>query len=497
MHKTPKSGNPNAKKIGVIGAGYVGLVTGACLAELGHYVTCADIDLPKIQALELCKMPYYEEGLEDLVRRGLGQRRLNFTADIAGAIQKSEVIFIAVGTPPNDDGSPDVRALYQVVDTIAREMRGPATVVIKSTVPVGTAQKVRSAIAAEVDFPIAVLSNPEFLREGRSIEDFMYPSRVVIGADKREQATLLHEIYADFVPEDRILVLDNRSAEMSKYASNAFLATKISFVNEMADLCEALGADVELVRRVVGMDPRIGHGHLAPGIGYGGSCLPKDVQAVLHMAEEAGRPLDLLSAVQQINAERPDRLVQQMRDYFGGNLAGRRIAIWGLAFKPGTDDVRGAPSLSIISLLLRAGAEVIAYDPGANDKVRATLNGLIQYASDQYECIEKADALVVATEWEQFRHPDWGRLALAMKAPVIFDGRNIYDPEDMASKGFAYFGVGRSVVRPSALGGPGEPQIGVHGGSIGTVQERLRPVLGLETGSGFEGISQGHQRKGS
>ena len=430
--------------ISVIGTGYVGLVTGACLASKGQKVVCADIDATKIDLLNQGVIPLYELGLEGLVTEGMSAGRLSFTTDVAGAVQGSSMVFLAVGTPPSEDGSADTRALFQVADTITGSMRTRTTVVLKRTVPVGTAQKVRAAIAKKTDVPFAVLNNPEFLREGHAVEDFMAPSRVVIGADgDAEDAELLRRLYKDFAPEDRILTLDTRSAEMSKYVSNAFLATKISFINEMANLCDALGADVELVRDVTGLDPRIGSPYLSPGIGYGGSCFPKDVQAILHMSEEARSPTHLLDAVHKVNVAQPGRIVRSMIEFFDGSLLGRRVAMWGLAFKPDTDDIRGAPSLAVINLLLNAGAEVAAFDPSASTRAKSVLNGQIQYASDKYQCLQGADALVLATEWEQFKDPDWAFIRDAMRTPVVFDGRNIYNPASLAAEGFSYFGIGR------------------------------------------------------
>ena len=430
--------------ISIIGTGYVGLVTGACFAAERHRVICADIDVDKIAELKRGHIPIYEPHLDELIRKGIGECRLAFTSRVDEAIGGSSLIFIAVGTPSNQDGSTDLRAMTRVADTIARTIHSPKTVVVKSTVPVGTAQAIRAEIASKTHVPVAVLSNPEYLREGHAVRDFMRPDRVVIGADDEEEARPLREIYEAFVPNERILLLDTRSAELSKYASNAFLATKISFINEIAGLAEALGADIELVRRVLGLDPRIGPGHLAPGLGYGGSCFPKDMQSLLHTGRASGTPTNVLDAVEQVNAQRPVRLFQKILDHFRGRLADRRIALWGLAFKPGTDDMRDAPSLRLVDSLLRAGAHVVAYDPVAASRARSVLDGRIEYAQDQYDCVACADALVLVTEWEQFKFPEWERLRTSMSGRIIFDGRNLYSPDLVTSEGFAYAGIGRA-----------------------------------------------------
>ena len=430
-------------EIGVIGTGYVGLVTGACLAAQGHRVVCVDIDTEKVTGLRHGQVPIHEPRLEAMVRDGLGAHRLVFTSHLPEAVRSASVLFIAVGTPPREDGSADTRAVVQVADAIARAMHSSKTVVIKSTVPVGTAQTVRATIANRTRVPFTVLSNPEFLREGHAVQDFLSPSRVIVGADREEDATPLRDLYLAFVPHERILVLDTRSAELSKYASNAFLATKISFINEIAALSEAVGANVEMVRRAVGLDPRIGPGHLSPGLGYGGSCLPKDLGALLSTGKESGAPLDLLAAVHRINSVQPARFFQKIHAYFQGSLAGKRIAVWGLAFKGGTDDVRHSPSLELIDLLRGAGAYVVAYDPAATARAIQAINGLIEYADDMYECARGADALVIATDWSDFLAPDWARLREAINTRVIFDGRNVYDPSLVAEEGFVYSGIGQ------------------------------------------------------
>ena len=449
--------------ISVVGTGYVGLVTGACLADLGHSVMCADVDADKIAALRKSRIPLYEPGLDELVGRAVAAGTLGFTTDVSGAVRESSMVFIAVGTPASENGSADTRALFQVADTIGQAMESHKTVVLKSTVPIGSAQNVRTAIALKTDSTFSVLSNPEFLREGHSVEDFMGPSRVVIGTDEdRTAAEPLYQLYSAFVPSDRIVVLDTRTAEMSKYVSNAFLATKISFINEMANLCDDIGADIEQVRQVLGLDPRIGLQYLSPGIGYGGSCFPKDVQAIMHTADAAGTPLSLLKSVHQINETQPDRLVRKVFDYFGNDVAGRRIAVWGLAFKPGTDDVRGSRSLALIHALVRAGANIVAYDPTANARAKESLDGLVQYATDPYECVRGSDALIVATEWDEFRSPDWGVIRRDMRTPAVFDGRNLYDPRSIANEGFAYFGVGRGkelAATPSEAPTGTEPEV--------------------------------------
>ncbi len=437
--------------IGVIGTGYVGLMTGAGFGSLGHRVACADNDADKIAALQKGVVPWYEPGLAELVRETRDAGRLKFTTDVRDTVRSSSIVFVAVGTPPNDDGSADTRSVLRVAREIGAAVLEPTTVVVRSTVPVGTTQAVASVIEEQAGFPCPVLSNPEFFREGRAIEDFRQPSRVVIGADREEDAENLRRLYLDVADADRILTLDTRSAEMSKYASNAFLATKISFINEIANLCEALGADVERVREVMGLDPRIGPAHLAPGVGYGGSCLPKDTQAVAHMGAQAGTPMTLVEAVHQVNSAQVGHLVERIRACFNGDLREKRIAVWGLSFKPDTDDLRDAPALALIDLLLDEGAEVVAYDPSAQAGARALMDGLIEHAHDEYACVRGADALVLVTEWEQFRRPDWRRVRTLMNTPIVFDGRNIYDPQTLARAGLKHHGIGRPERRRDVL----------------------------------------------
>jgi UDPglucose 6-dehydrogenase len=435
--------------IAVIGTGYVGLVTGACLANQGHSVVCADIDRNKIASLRRGVVTAYEAGLEGMVSKGLHQGTLRFTTDVGEAADSSDVVFIAVGTPPRANGEPNTDAVFAVAETIALSMRAPKTIVVKSTVPVGTTRAVQAAIASKTEVPFGAVSNPEFLREGRAVQDFIAPSRVVIGSDTPGAHQPLYDVYRGFVPEERILVIDSRSAEMGKYASNAFLATRVSFINEVANLCEALGADAELVRRVAGLDPRIGLGYFAPGVGYGGSCLPKDVEALLDMGTRTGVSMNVMAAVQHVNGGQPKRLLEKVLGHFDGTIEGRRIAVWGLAFKPGTDDVRSAPSLALIDLLTQQGAAVVAYDPEATTQAKAALNGRVEYARDQYECVVGADALVLVTEWDHFRTPDWRLMRRLMKSPAIFDGRNIYDPQTVADEGFTYHSMGRGLRAPA------------------------------------------------
>ncbi|RJP23947.1 MAG: UDP-glucose/GDP-mannose dehydrogenase family protein [Candidatus Omnitrophota bacterium] len=436
-------------QIAIIGTGYVGLVTGACFAESGNDVICVDVDENKIQQLNQGQIPIYEPGLAEVVKRNLQEERLRFTSDLADAVKHALLIFIAVGTPPGKNGAADLRHVFDVARDIGRHMESFKIVVAKSTVPVGTAKRIKTCIAQELKlrnehYEFDVVSNPEFLKEGTAIDDFMKPDRVVIGVDNVRTAEIMKELYSPFVRTGKpILIMDNASAEMTKYAANALLATKISFMNEIANLCEPLGVDVEQVRQGVGTDSRIGFPFIFPGTGYGGSCFPKDVQALTQMAAQNHIPLDLINAVEAVNQRQKTILIPKIQNHFHHELQGKRIAIWGLAFKPKTDDMREAPSLAIIDSLLRAGTQVIAYDPVAMGPARRIYENRIQFAAKNYECLHNADALVVVTEWDEFRRPNWETMKTLMRAPVIFDGRNIYDPARMRAMGFTYYAIGR------------------------------------------------------
>jgi UDPglucose 6-dehydrogenase len=436
-------------RVCVVGTGYVGLVAGTCFAECGNDVVCVDVDDRKLALLREGKSPIYEPGLEELLRRNQKEGRLTFSNDLAAAVKRSLFCFIAVGTPEGADGSADLSAVLGVAAEIGRAMDGYRIVVNKSTVPVGTADRVRQALAAVTGHPFDVVSNPEFLKEGAAIEDFMKPDRVVIGSDSEKAIELMQELYAPFVrTENPILVMDNRSAEMTKYAANALLATRISFMNEVANLCERVGADVNLVRRGVGSDRRIGQHFLFPGVGYGGSCFPKDVQAMIHTAEEYGLDSAMLRAVDAVNDRQKHVLVHKVKARFGDNLRGRTFAIWGLSFKPRTDDMREAPSLTVVEGLLKAGAQVQVHDPEALAEARRHFGDRVSYHAINYEALSGADALLILTEWNEFRRPDFARMKRLLKRPVIFDGRNLYEPDVMRENGFTYFPIGRDVVRP-------------------------------------------------
>ncbi len=430
-------------KLTVVGTGYVGLVAGACFAEYGNEVHCVDILQEKIDRLRRGEMPIYEPGLEELVVRNHKRGRLAFTTDLGAAVARSEIVFIAVGTPDGGDGRPDMRGVLAVAREVGKHLRQYAVVVTKSTAPVGTGDQVRSAVAesAEVDFD--VVSNPEFLREGRAIEDFMRPERVVIGASSERAGAVMRELYAPFVKDtdNPIFEMSVRSAELSKYACNAFLAMKISFANEVANLCDGLGANYENVRQVLGSDSRIGRQFLYAGIGYGGSCFPKDVRALVQIAGDAGQAASLLEQIELANNRQKRRLVNIMEKHFGGELAGKRFAVWGLAFKPGTDDMREAPSITIIQELIKAGASVQANDPVAFETASAVFGDSIQY-KDMYAVLEDADALLLLTEWPDYQEPDFDRLKRALKTPLIFDGRNMFNAAQIRSRGFQYYGIG-------------------------------------------------------
>lgn len=438
-------------KISVIGTGYVGLVTGTCFAESGNDVVCMDIDGQKIEMLNAGSVPIYEPGLEELIRTNVAHGRISFTTDLAAAVRKSDIIFIAVGTPPDEDGSADLKYVLGVARKIGAHMNGYKIIVNKSTVPVGTGDKVKTAIASLTRHRFDIVSNPEFLKEGAAIEDFMKPDRVVIGAESPRAIRTMEDLYTPFIRKgDRILVMDVRSAEMTKYASNAMLATKISFINEMANVCASLGADIDNVRRGMGYDRRIGFEFLFPGVGYGGSCFPKDVKALVQTARTHGVEARVLKAVESVNERQKIILAERVIDHFrkgggrgGQPLAGRTVAVWGLSFKPRTDDMREAPSVVIINRLLRAGARVRAHDPTAISEARRIFKDRIVLTDDVYEPLRGADVLAVVTEWSEFRNPDFPRIKKLMKTPVIFDGRNIYNKHELRKMGFTYYGIGR------------------------------------------------------
>ncbi|MFQ5682037.1 MAG: UDP-glucose dehydrogenase family protein [Candidatus Binatia bacterium] len=430
--------------IAMIGTGYVGLVTGTCFAETGNDVTCVDIDQTKILALKAGKLPIYEPGLLELVRRNTEEGRLTFTMDLGIAVEDSSLVFIAVGTPPLLDGKADIKQVLQTARGIARAMNGYKVIVTKSTVPVGTAEKIGGVVSKNTHHPFAVLSNPEFLKEGAAVEDFMKPDRVILGGDDPHAIKALKELYEPFLRTGNpLLTMDVRSAEMSKYAANAMLATKISFINEVSNLCETVRADVREVRRAIALDRRIGPHFIFPGIGYGGSCFPKDVRAMIAM-EEQDSGMRLLRAVEQVNEIQKAALVKKVIRHFGPNLSGLTFALWGLAFKPRTDDMREAPAITVIESLLQSGACIQAYDPEAMEEARKIFGNRISYAGRNYEALDGASALLVLTEWNEFRRPNFERVKGLLKDPVIFDGRNIYEPLELTKMGFTYYSMGRN-----------------------------------------------------
>jgi len=432
-------------KIAVVGTGYVGLVLGACLAENGNSVGCVDKDQSKVDMLRAGHMPIYEPGLEELVRRNVQEERLSFTTDLAGAVASSAIVFIAVGTPQGEDGSADLQHVMSVARDVGRAMTKYTIVVDKSTVPVGTAKKVREVIAKETRHPFAVVSNPEFLKQGAAVEDSMRPDRVVVGVDPGDERAgdLMRELYAPFTRTGApVLMMDTTSAELCKYAANAILATRISFMNEIANVCELVGADVDHVRKAMGTDRRIGASFLFPGVGYGGSCFPKDVKALLHSAKEKGYDFQILHAVEDVNVAQKQRLVTKMEQHFT-TLQGKTIALWGLAFKPRTDDMREAPAIPIIERLLERGATVRAFDPAAAPVAKRIFGNRIELTDRSYDALTGADALAIVTEWNEFREPDFEKMRSLLKTPVVFDGRNIYSPEQMRALGFTYFSIGR------------------------------------------------------
>jgi UDPglucose 6-dehydrogenase len=434
-------------KIAVVGTGYVGLVTGTCFAETGNTVTCIDIDQEKVKKLRGGKVTIYEPGLEQLFDRNIKQQRLHFTTDLAEGVKDAKIIFLALPTPPGEDGSADLKYILKVSDDLGPLLQDYTVIVDKSTVPVGTADKVRDRIAKGAKAEFDVVSNPEFLREGVAVEDFMKPERVVIGTTSAKARKVMETLYAPFVRQGNPLVfMDERSAELTKYAANAFLATKISFMNEIANLCELVGADVDSVRKGVGTDSRIGKRFLFPGIGYGGSCFPKDVQALAKSSEDANYDFKILNAVMTVNADQKVKLLPRIKEYFKGNLKGKTIAVWGLSFKPHTDDIREAPALYNIDALLAEGVTIKAHDPESMENVKKIIGTKIQYCTTPYEAAEGADAIFIATEWPEFRTPDFDRLSSILKNKVIFDGRNLYELNAMRELGYAYFSIGREVV---------------------------------------------------
>ncbi len=436
-------------KISIVGTGYVGLVSGTCFAEMGTEVVCIDIDKQKIEKLQQGIIPIYEPGLEEMVLRNYEAGRLKFSTDLTSFLDDVDIVFCAVGTPPDEDGSTDLRYVLEVARTIGQNMNNYVLVVNKSTVPVGTARLVKQTIQAELDkrgvqIPFDVASNPEFLKEGAAIKDFMSPDRIVVGIESEQAQKLMTKLYRPFVLNNfRVLFMDIPSAEMTKYAANAMLATRISFMNDIANLCEIVGADVNMVRKGIGSDARIGSKFLYPGCGYGGSCFPKDVKSLIKTAELKGYQMKLLQAVEEVNESQKKILFEKLSRYFNGDLKGKRIALWGLAFKPETDDMREAPSLVLIEKILNAGGEVSAYDPISIHEAKRRLGDTIHYAKDIYDAAVDADAIIAVTEWKEFRLPSWSALKKIMKTPVILDGRNIYDKAEVEESGFVYHGIGR------------------------------------------------------
>ena len=434
-------------KIAVVGTGYVGLVTGTCFAETGNKVTCVDIDKAKVEKLSAGQITIYEPGLEKIFLRNIKEERLKFTTNLEEAVEDAEIIFLALPTPPGADGSADLKYVLGVADHLGKILIGYKVIVNKSTVPVGTADKVRAAIAKNYSGEFDVVSNPEFLREGVAVDDFMKPDRVVVGTRSERAKKLMSDLYAPFVRQGNpVIFMDERSSELTKYAANSFLATKISFMNEIAQLCERMGADVDMVRRGIGSDDRIGKRFLFPGIGYGGSCFPKDVQALIMSSDEVNYAFEILKAVEKVNANQKLHLVEKIKSYYKGNIQGKHFALWGLAFKPNTDDIREAPALTIIDALTQLGATITAYDPEAMANVKAQIGEKIQYATNQYQAIEKADALIIATEWSEFRTPDFELMDQQLKQnKIVFDGRNLFDGSKMTDLGFHYESIGRRV----------------------------------------------------
>jgi UDPglucose 6-dehydrogenase len=433
--------------ITVVGSGYVGLVTGTCFAETGNNVTCVDIDAAKVERMKNGEMPIYEPHLDVLFERNIREHRLHFTTDLKSAVDSAQIIFLALPTPPGEDGSADLSYVLNVANELGKIITDYKVIVDKSTVPVGTAEKVHAAIVANTNVPFDVVSNPEFLREGFAVDDFMKPDRVVIGTNSARARKLMEELYKPFTRQGNpIIFMDERSAELTKYAANAFLATKISFMNEIANFCEKVGADVDMVRIGMGTDTRIGKRFLFPGIGYGGSCFPKDVQALYHSGMQSHYEFRILKSVMNVNERQKTVLLGPMFDHYQGSLTNKTIALWGLAFKPDTDDIREAPALYMIEHLLEAGANIIAFDPEAMENVKRQKGYKITYANDQYEALKDADCLLICTEWSAFRNPDFDKMSSLLKTKTIFDGRNLYDLEKMNELGYFYKSIGRSTV---------------------------------------------------
>lgn len=438
--------------IAVVGTGYVGLVTGTCFAETGNHVICVDIDVKKVQMMKDGKVPIYEPHLDVLFERNIRQGRLSFTTDLKSAIDKAQIIFLALPTPPGEDGSADLKYVLGVADDLGRIITDYKVIVDKSTVPVGTAEKVHAALAKNAKEELFdVVSNPEFLREGFAVDDFLKPDRVVVGTSSERARKVMEDLYKPFVRQGNpIIFMDERSAELTKYAANAFLATKITFMNEIANFCERVGADVDKVRIGIGTDSRIGKRFLFPGIGYGGSCFPKDVQALAKSGKEAGYEFQIIKAVMEVNEEQKTSIIPKIKDTFGEDLKGRHFALWGLAFKPDTDDIREAPALYVIDALVAAGATVTAFDPEAMENVKKVMGDKVSFAKDEYEALNGADALIIATEWALFRTPDFDKVGSLLKEKLIFDGRNLYDLDEMKRLGFGYVSVGRDRVNVKA-----------------------------------------------
>ncbi len=437
-------------RVTVIGTGYVGLVTGCCLAEAGHTVVCVDNNEQKVTDLQNGIVPIYEPGLADYLTNNISNGRLTFTTDTAAGVHQAEAVFLALPTPPQEDGSADLSAVLSVASQLGEHLPDNYCVIIdKSTVPVGTAEKVRAAVAEHATTDFDVVSNPEFLREGLAVQDFMRPERVVIGVTSKRAEAVMRELYAAFVSDDRpLLVMDTATAELAKYAANSFLVTKISFMNEIAQMCERVGADVDMLRQAIGYDSRIGHKFLYPGIGYGGSCFPKDVRALIHMSDHEGYDFKLLKAAMDVNRQQQNMMVSRIIDHFSGDIVGKTFAVWGLAFKPNTDDIREAPALIIIDALIAAGAGVVAYDPEAADNVRRLYKSQekVSISGEKYAALNNADALIVTTEWAEFTKADLHLIAEGLQQPLVFDGRNIYRPETMQKAGISYYSVGRRPV---------------------------------------------------
>ena len=437
-------------KIAVVGTGYVGLVTGTCFADTGNDVICVDIDADKVKRMQNGEVPIYEPYLDTVFERNIRQKRLVFTTDLASAIQDAEIIFLALPTPPGEDGSADLRYVLGVADQLGQLLEKYTVIVDKSTVPVGTSELVHAAIAKNAKVEFDVVSNPEFLREGFAVEDFMKPDRVVIGTSSTRAAKIMEDLYKPFVRQGNpMIIMDEKSAELTKYAANAFLATKITFMNEIANFCELVGADVDKIRAGIGTDSRIGKRFLFPGIGYGGSCFPKDVQALVKSGKDSGFHFEILDSVLKVNNSQKLVLIRKMKNYFGGSLKGKRFALWGLAFKPDTDDIREAPALYMIDALLEEGAAVSVFDPEAMDNVSALYGEKISHSENMYEVLENADALLIATEWAVFRNPDFNKIGQMLNAKVIFDGRNLFETEKLRELGFYYESIGREIVNPN------------------------------------------------